>query len=166
MWNTELNSAGSQRIHGLLKMSSFCKMVEGNKYYILFYFNIVWMHGYKRCCRWDLNHQPPPVFPFWSVFFPIYGRKYSMKVKLFMENMWEFFLVFYFVPDKVNIPMHAGDLFYVLFLFHTKGNSPLSRKYSSVTLVLPVYPIICGQWKHCPKRTKILPMKFEPLIGI
>ncbi len=78
------------------------------------------MHGYKRCCRWDLNHQPPPVFPSWSVFFPFYGRKYSMKLKLFMENMWEFFLVFYFVPYKVNIPMHAGELFYVYFLFHTK----------------------------------------------
>ena len=60
------------------------------------------------------------VFPCWSVFFPIYGRKYSMKIKLFMENMWEFFLVFYFVPSKVNIPMHAGELFYVYFLFHTK----------------------------------------------
>ena len=43
-----------------------------------------------------------------------------MKIKLFMENMWEFFLVFYFVPYKVNIPMHAGELFYVYFLFHTK----------------------------------------------
>jgi hypothetical protein len=103
-----------------LKISSFCKMVEGNKYSILFYSNIVWMHGYKRCCRWDLNHQPPPVFPCWYVLFPFYGRKYSMKLKLFMENMWEFFLVFYFVPYKVNIPMHAGELFYVYFLFHTK----------------------------------------------
>jgi hypothetical protein len=37
-----------------------------------------------------------------------------------MENMWEFFLVFYFVPYKVNIPMHAGEFFYVIFLFHTK----------------------------------------------
>jgi hypothetical protein len=43
-----------------------------------------------------------------------------MKVKLFMENMWEFFLAFYFVPYKVNIPMHTGDFFYVLFLFDTK----------------------------------------------
>jgi hypothetical protein len=43
-----------------------------------------------------------------------------MKVKLFMENMWEFFLVFYFVPYKVNIPMHARKLFYVFILFHTK----------------------------------------------
>ncbi len=43
-----------------------------------------------------------------------------MKVKLFMENMWEFFLVFYFVPYKVNIPMHAGEFFYVFILFHTK----------------------------------------------
>ncbi len=43
-----------------------------------------------------------------------------MKVKLFMENMWEFFLVFYFVPYKVNIPMHAGEFFYVYFLFHVK----------------------------------------------
>jgi hypothetical protein len=43
-----------------------------------------------------------------------------MKVKLFMENMWEFFLVFYFVPYKVNIPMNAGEFLYVLFLLHTK----------------------------------------------
>lgn len=43
-----------------------------------------------------------------------------MKVKLFMENMWEFFLVFYFVPYKVNIPMYAGEFFYVIYLFHTK----------------------------------------------
>ncbi len=41
-----------------------------------------------------------------------------MNVKLFMENMWEFFLVFYFVPYKVNIPMHAGEFFYVFSLFH------------------------------------------------
>jgi hypothetical protein len=43
-----------------------------------------------------------------------------MQVKLFMENMWEFFLVFYFVPYKVNIPMHAGEIFLCFFLFHTK----------------------------------------------
>jgi hypothetical protein len=55
-----------------------------------------------------------------SVFFPINGGKYSMQVKLFMQNMWEFFLVFYFVPYKVNIPMHAGEIFYVFFLLHTK----------------------------------------------
>jgi hypothetical protein len=30
-----------------------------------------------------------------------------MKVKLFMENMWEFSLCFYFVPYKVNIPMYS-----------------------------------------------------------
>jgi hypothetical protein len=37
-------------------------MVEGKKYSILFYSNIVWMHGYKRRCRWDLNHhQYSPV---------------------------------------------------------------------------------------------------------
>ncbi len=60
------------------------------------------------------------VFPCWSVFFPIYGRKYSMKIKLFIENMWEFFLVFYFVPYKVNIPMHVGEFFYVFILFYTK----------------------------------------------
>ncbi len=52
--------------------------------------------------------------------FPIYGKKYSMKVKLSMENMWEFFLVFYFVPYKDNIPMHAREFFYVISLFHTK----------------------------------------------
>jgi hypothetical protein len=44
-------------------------------------------------------------------FLSMYGRKYSMKVNLFMENMWEFFLVFYFVPYKVSIPMHAGEFF-------------------------------------------------------
>jgi hypothetical protein len=42
-----------------------------------------------------------------------------MKVKLFMENMWKFLLVFYFVPYKVNIPMHAGE-FFMFFLFPTK----------------------------------------------
>ncbi len=30
-----------------------------------------------------------------------------------MENMWEFFLVFYFVPYKVKNPMHAAEFFYV-----------------------------------------------------
>ncbi len=59
------------------------------------------------------------VFPCWSVFFPIYGRKYSMKVKLLMENMWEFSLCFHFVPYKFNIPMYAGEFFYVFYLFHT-----------------------------------------------
>jgi hypothetical protein len=43
-----------------------------------------------------------------------------MKIKLFMENMWEFFLVFYFVLYKVNIPMHAREFFYVIILSHTK----------------------------------------------
>ncbi len=43
-----------------------------------------------------------------------------MKVKLFMENMWEFSSCFHFVPYKVNIPMYAGELFYVFYLFHTK----------------------------------------------
>ena len=38
-----------------------------------------------------------------------------MKVKLFMENMWEFSLVFYFVLYKVNIPMHAGEFFMLFF---------------------------------------------------
>ena len=47
-----------------------------------------------------------------------------MKVKLFMENMWEFFLVFYFVPYKVNIPMHAGELF-MLFFVPYKVNIPM-----------------------------------------
>ncbi len=42
-----------------------------------------------------------------------------MNVKLFMESMWEFFLVFHFVPNKVNISMHAWEFFYVFFLFHT-----------------------------------------------
>ncbi len=60
------------------------------------------------------------VFPCWSVFFPIYWRKYSRKVKLFMENMWEFSLCFHFVTYKVNIPMCAGEFFYVIYLFHTK----------------------------------------------
>ncbi len=80
------------------------------------------MHRYKRCCRWDLNHQPHFNFsiPLLICVFPIYGRKYSMKVKVFMENMREFFLVFHFVPYKVNIPMHAGEYFFCVFLFHTK----------------------------------------------
>ncbi len=56
--------------------------------------------------------------------FPFYGRKFSMKLKLIMENMWEFFLVFYFVPYKVNIPMHAGEFFYVFFVPY-KVNIPM-----------------------------------------
>jgi hypothetical protein len=31
-----------------------------------------------------------------------------MKAALFMENMWEFFLCFYFGLYKVNIPMYVG----------------------------------------------------------
>jgi hypothetical protein len=47
-----------------------------------------------------------------------------MQVKLFIKNMWEFFLVFYFVPYKVNIPMHAGEIFYVFFVSY-KVNIPM-----------------------------------------
>jgi hypothetical protein len=43
-----------------------------------------------------------------------------MKVKLIMENMWEFSLCFHFVTYKVNIPMYAGEFCYVIYLFHTK----------------------------------------------
>ncbi len=61
-----------------------------------------------------------------------------MKVKLFMENMWEFSLCFYFVPYKVNIPMYAGKFFYVFFCsiqsqyFHVCmgiQTSPIKGKY-------------------------------------
>jgi hypothetical protein len=62
--------------------------------------------------QYAFNFSIPPVD---LCFFPIYGRKYSMKLKLLMANMWEFFLVFYFVPYKVNIPMHAGEFFMFLF---------------------------------------------------
>jgi hypothetical protein len=47
-----------------------------------------------------------------------------MKVKLFMENMWKFFLVFYFVPYTVNIPMHAGE-FFMCFFVPYKVNIPM-----------------------------------------
>jgi hypothetical protein len=50
------------------------------------------------------------VVPCCSLFIPIYGRKYSMKAKMFMENMWEFSLCFYFVPYKVIFPCMQGDL--------------------------------------------------------
>ncbi len=66
-------------------------------------------------------HQPFCSFFLQSVFFSYLWKEIcSMQVKLFMENMWEFFLVFHFVPYKVNIPMHAREIFYVFFLFHTK----------------------------------------------
>ncbi len=39
-----------------------------------------------------------------------------MKVKLFIEIMWEFFLVIYFVPYKVNIPMYAGEVLYKKYI--------------------------------------------------
>jgi len=49
------------------------------------------------------------VFPCCCVFFPIYGRKYSMKAKLFMENMWELSLCF--LPHtKLIFPCMQGDL--------------------------------------------------------
>ncbi len=48
-----------------------------------------------------------------------------MTVKLFMENMWEFFLVFYFVPYKVNVPMHAGEFFLCFFFVPYKVNIPM-----------------------------------------
>jgi hypothetical protein len=38
------------------------------------------------------------------------------EVKLFMGNMWELSLCYYFVPYKVNIPMYAGEVFYVFFV--------------------------------------------------
>ncbi len=57
-------------------------------------------------------------------FFPIYGRKYSMKAKLFMENMWEFSLWF-FAPYKVNIPMCAGEFFLCYFFVPYKANIPM-----------------------------------------
>jgi hypothetical protein len=45
-----------------------------------------------------------------------------MKVRLFMENMWEFSLCFYFVPYKVNIPMYAGEFFLMFFFVLYKVN--------------------------------------------
>jgi hypothetical protein len=39
--------------------------------------------------------------------------------------MWEFFLVFYFVPYKVNIPMHAGEFFLCLFFVPYKVDIPM-----------------------------------------
>ncbi len=62
------------------------------------------------------------VFPCCSVFFPIYGRKYSMKANLFMENMWEFSLCFFLAPYKVNIPMYAGEFFLCFFSVPYKVN--------------------------------------------
>ena len=57
------------------------------------------------------------VFPCCSVFFPIYGRKYSMKAKLFM---WEFSLCFFLPHTKLIFPCMQGNFSYVIFLFHTK----------------------------------------------
>ncbi len=42
-----------------------------------------------------------------------------MKVKLFMENMWEFFLVFLFVPYKVHIIPAAGMRALYFALIHS-----------------------------------------------
>jgi hypothetical protein len=47
-----------------------------------------------------------------------------MKVKLFMENMWEFFLDFYFAPYKGNIPMRAGNFLCLIFVPY-KVNMPM-----------------------------------------
>jgi hypothetical protein len=62
------------------------------------------------------------VFPYCSVFFPIYGRKYSMKAKLFMENLWKLSFSCIFVLDKVNISMYAGEFFFCLFFVPYKVN--------------------------------------------
>jgi hypothetical protein len=48
-----------------------------------------------------------------------------MKVKMFMENMWEFSLCFYFVTYKVNIPMYAGEFFLCYFFVPYKVNIPM-----------------------------------------
>jgi hypothetical protein len=48
-----------------------------------------------------------------------------MKTKMFMENMREFSLCFYFVPDKVNIPMYAGEFFLCFYFVPYKGKIPM-----------------------------------------
>ncbi len=48
-----------------------------------------------------------------------------MKAKLFLENMWEFSLWFFFAPYKVNIPMYAGEFFLGYFFVPYKVNIPI-----------------------------------------
>jgi hypothetical protein len=68
-----------------------------------------------------------------------------MKVKLFMENMWECFLVFYFVSYKVNIPMYAGGfkqglykeyICWIQVKIHISDQTSLRICNSVVTVVL------------------------------
>jgi hypothetical protein len=51
-----------------------------------------------------------------------------MTAKLFMENMWEFSLCFYFVPYKVNIPMYAGVFFLCFNFVPYKVNIPMYER--------------------------------------
>jgi hypothetical protein len=56
-----------------------------------------------------------------------------MKVKLFLENMWEFFLCFHFVPYKVNTPCMQGYFFYVFVFVPYKVNIPVyARGFNQV----------------------------------
>jgi hypothetical protein len=57
------------------------------------------------------------VFPCGSVFFPIYGRKYSMNV---YGNHVGIFHMFFMPYTKLILPCIQGNYSYVTFLFHTK----------------------------------------------
>jgi hypothetical protein len=43
-----------------------------------------------------------------------------------MENIWEFYLCFHFVPYKVNIPMYAGEFLLCYLFVPYKVNIPVN----------------------------------------
>ncbi len=80
---------------------------------ILYYWSIRTMSSFKYTSMFKFSFSTVPFYMYCTYIFVdqwIYHlwKEYSMKASLFMENMWEFSLCFYFVPYQVNIPMYAG----------------------------------------------------------
>jgi hypothetical protein len=92
-----------------------------------------------------------------------------MKLKLFMENMLEFFLVFYFVPYKVNIPIHAGIGFATVYIHpalscpHQPTYTPSSPAHTNLHTPLavqrtPIYKLMYP----CSKQTFLVrPLQYS-----
>jgi hypothetical protein len=103
------------------------------------------MHGYKRCCRWDLNHQPfcslflqRSVFSYlWKEIFhegkAVYGKHVGIFPCLLLCSI------------QVNIPMHAGEIFYVIFLFHTKLIFPCMQGDLNKSYISNIF--VGSKWK-------------------
>ncbi len=73
------------------------------------------------------------------------------------------FPVLYLLNFFLKVWWHEATLYWFFFI----GNSPLEQKILvSNTCVASIPNYMRAMKIHCPKRTKILPMKFEPFIGL